>query len=293
MTNSSPPPGARIAVVTVSYGSADVLPAFLDSLSAASTQPIEALVADNKAGSDEDVAALVTAHGARHVALPTNVGYGAAVNAAVASVAPSVEWILVSNPDLVMSAGAIDTLVATGEEDPRIGAVGPATLTAEGELYPSARAVPSLRTGVGHALFANLWNGNPWTRAYRDDTVSGSERSDAGWLSGSCLLVRRSAWEAVGGFDPAFFMYFEDVDLGYRLGRHGFRNVYEPAAVVTHTGAHSTTGESAAMIEAHHVSARRFLDKKYSGALLWPVRISLRCGLAVRSALIKRRIQRG
>jgi N-acetylglucosaminyl-diphospho-decaprenol L-rhamnosyltransferase len=62
---------------------------------------------------------------------------------------------------------------------------------------------------------------------------------------------------------------------------------------VTHTGAHSTTSDSSAMIQAHHDSARRFLDKKYSGPLLWPVRLSLRAGLAVRSALIKRRITRG
>jgi N-acetylglucosaminyl-diphospho-decaprenol L-rhamnosyltransferase len=293
MTSTPSTPGARVAVVTVSYGSADVLPTFLDSVPAASALPVEVVVADNKAGSAEDVAALVTAHGARHLPMSGNPGYGSAVNAAVASLGPEIEWVLVSNPDLVMSAHAIDTLVATGDEDGQIGAVGPATLTAEGDLYPSARAVPSLRTGVGHALFANLWVDNPWTRRYRNDTVRSSERRNAGWLSGSCLLVRRTAWDELGGFDPEFFMYFEDVDLGYRLGRHGYRNVYEPAAVVTHTGAHSTTSDSSAMIQAHHDSARRFLDKKYSGPLLWPVRLSLRAGLAVRSALIKRRITRG
>ena len=290
--STSPSFRPRVAVVTVSYGSGDVLPAFLDSIPDAVTGDIEVVVADNKANGPEDVAALVAQHGARHIALPTNVGYGAAINAAVKSLDASVEWVLVSNPDLVMSAGAIDTLVTTGDEDARIGAVGPATLTAEGELYPSARAVPSLRTGVGHALFANLWVGNPWTRRYRDDTVNTSVRSDAGWLSGSCLLVRRSAWDEVGGFDPEFFMYFEDVDLGYRLGRHGYRNVYEPAAVVTHTGAHSTTSDSGAMIQAHHDSARRFLDKKYSGPLLLPVRLALRAGLSMRSALMKRRVTR-
>lgn len=292
MSSSSPTHGARVAVVTVSYGSADVLPTFLDSVPGASASPIEVVVADNKAASPEDVAALVTAHGAHHLPMPGNLGYGSAINAAVASLAPSIEWVLVSNPDLVMSDGAIDTLVATGDEDARIGAVGPATLTAEGDIYPSARAVPSLRTGVGHALFANLWVGNPWTRRYRNDTVSIGERCDVGWLSGSCLLVRRSAWNEIGGFDPDFFMYFEDVDLGYRLGRHGYRNVYEPAAAVTHTGAHSTTSDSAGMIQAHHDSARRFLDKKYSGPLLWPIRVGLRIGLAVRSALIKRRVSR-
>jgi N-acetylglucosaminyl-diphospho-decaprenol L-rhamnosyltransferase len=171
--------------------------------------------------------------------------------------------------------------------------VGPATLTAEGELYPSARAVPSLRNGVGHALFANLWISNPWSRAYRNDADAKPVRRDAGWLSGACVLVRRSAFEELGGFDPEFFMYFEDVDLGYRLGKLGYRNVYEPAAVVTHTGAHSTASDSLAMIKAHHDSARRFLDKKYSGWKLWPVRTALAVGLKLRSSLIGRRIHHG
>jgi N-acetylglucosaminyl-diphospho-decaprenol L-rhamnosyltransferase len=200
--------------------------------------------------------------------------------------------VLISNPDVVMSPGSIDRLLATGESDPAIGAVGPAVLNPDGSVYPSARAVPSLRTGVGHALFANLWQRNPWTLAYRRETDPSDERRDAGWLSGSCLLVRRTAFDAVGGFDEDYFMYFEDVDLGYRLGKSGYRNVYEPAATVTHVGAHSTGGESARMVAAHHESARRFLSKKYRSWYLWPVRITLRAGLALRSRGIIRRLSR-
>ena len=291
MATSSPSPAPpRAAVVTVSYGSTDVLPAFLESVPAASTEPIRVVVADNRG---DEVAALVTEQGALHLPMPVNVGYGAAMNAAVDSLPSNVEWVLIANPDLILSPGALDTLIAVGQTDPRIGAVGPATLTAEGELYPSARAVPSLRTGVGHALFANLWISNPWSRAYRNDTDAEPVRRDAGWLSGACVLVRRSAFEEVGGFDPDFFMYFEDVDLGYRLGKLGYRNVYEPAAVVTHTGAHSTASDSRAMIKAHHDSARRFLDKKYSGWKLWPVRTVLAIGLNVRSLILGRHIRHG
>ena len=84
-------------------------------------------------------------------------------------------------------------------------------------------------------------------------------------------------------------MYFEDVDLGFRLGRAGYRNVYEPSATVTHVGAHSTGTESAAWSRRHHASARRFLSKKYAGWWLWPVRVVLRVGLAIRSRAIQRR----
>lgn len=287
-----PPNVTRVAVVTVSYGSEKVLPSFLESLPASSASPIDIVVADNKAQGSDDVSRLASAHAAQYLPMPTNVGYGAAMNAAIASLPSTIEWVLIANPDLVVGAGALDALVSVGEEDALIGSVGPATLTSGGEIYPSARAVPSLRTGVGHALFSNLWIGNPWTRAYRHDT-STPHRRDAGWLSGACVLVRRSAFDDVGGFDPGYFMYFEDVDLGYRLGKQGYRNVYEPAAVVTHTGAHSTTTESGAMISAHHESARRFLKKKYSGPVLWPVRAVLNVGLTVRSALVRRKATHG
>jgi N-acetylglucosaminyl-diphospho-decaprenol L-rhamnosyltransferase len=279
-----------VAVVTVSYGSENVLPAFLASVEGASTGQVLVVVADNRPEPDSSVESIVREAGARYLPLASNLGYGGAMNAAVAGLPASVEWVLVSNPDVELGSGSIDILRSTGEEDPRIGSVGPQIMT-DGVVYPSARNLPSLRTGVGHALFANIWVGNPWTRAYRRGSDGSPARRDAGWLSGACVLVRRSAFDQLGGFDPGFFMYFEDVDLGYRLGRSSYRNVYEPAATVTHSGAHSTesSSESARMIEAHHASARRFLGKKYSGWALWPVRFALSIGLSVRSGFLRRR----
>ena len=60
------------------------------------------------------------------------------------------------------------------------------------------------------------------------------------------MLVRRRAFDEIGGFDEGYFMYFEDVDLGFRLGKRGFRNVYDPSAEVTHSGAHATGRDGAA-----------------------------------------------
>lgn len=274
--------------MTVSYRSERVLPDFLDSIAAASTAPVEVFVADNAPEARSEVRELAEARGAVYRPMTANLGYGGAMNAVARTLRDSVEWILIANPDVVLSPNAIDVLVSTGDEDPSIGAVGPAILTTEGEVYPSARSIPSLRTGVGHALFANLWMDNPWSKAYRNDHAEAVVRRDAGWLSGACVLVRREAFDLISGFDPGYFMYFEDVDLGHRLGRAGYRNVYEPASVVQHAGAHATEGESAAMIEAHHASAKRFLLRKYPGPALWPVRAALSVGLAVRSRLATR-----
>jgi N-acetylglucosaminyl-diphospho-decaprenol L-rhamnosyltransferase len=278
----------RVGIVTVSYHSGEVLTGFLESARDASALSPSIVVVDNL--HESEVEGIAEAAGARYLSTGSNLGYGGAMNAGVKALDDDIEWVLLSNPDVVLSPGVVDALVAVAAGDESIAAVGPAVLNADGTVYPSARNVPSLRTGIGHALFANLWLSNPWSAAYKNESADNTVRRDAGWLSGSCLLVRRSAFAAIDGFDDGFFMYFEDVDLGYRLGKRGLRNVYEPSVSVTHAGAHSTTSESDRMIAAHHASARRFLSKKYPGALLWPVRLTLTIGLALRSAVVRRRV---
>lgn len=283
MARPSEDRAVRVGIVTVAYRSDDVLPAFLASAAGAASAPAISVVVDNDPDGPASAAELAKAAGASYVALPGNPGYGAGMNAGVAALPPSVEWVLLSNPDVVLHPKAIDVLIASAERDEHIGAVGPAVLNPDGTVYPSAREVPSLRLGVGHALFVNLWQGNPWTRRYRHDLDGADIPRNAGWLSGSCLLVRRRAFDQIGGFDDGYFMYFEDVDLGMRLGNAGWINRYEPGARVTHTGAHATQTQRSTMVRVHHDSAIRFLGKKYPGVLWLPVRLALRFGLHVRA----------
>jgi N-acetylglucosaminyl-diphospho-decaprenol L-rhamnosyltransferase len=213
-----------------------------------------------------------------------NLGFGGAANLGVR--ATDTEWVLVCNPDVILGHGAVAELLAAVARWPRAAALGPLIRNTDGTVYPSARALPSLAVGIGHALLARVWPSNPATAAYRRSNESLTERT-AGWLSGSCMLLRREAFESVGGFDPAYFMYFEDVDLGDRLGRAGWLNVYVPSAEVTHVGGHSTNRYRALMIDAHHSSARRYLSRRYAGPRWAPVRLVLRCGLAARAAATK------
>jgi N-acetylglucosaminyl-diphospho-decaprenol L-rhamnosyltransferase len=159
-------------------------------------------------------------------------------------------------------------------------------------VYPSARHLPSLIRGGMHAVVGPFWKRNPWTAAYRQERLEPSERS-VGWLSGSCLLVRRSAFSRVGGFDERYFMYMEDVDLGDRLGKAGWQSVYVPSAEVLHHKGHSTGHDPASHLAAHHKSTYIFLADRHSGWLRAPLRWTLRGSLAVRSRLMVRNSQRG
>ncbi|MFE4469944.1 glycosyltransferase family 2 protein [Leifsonia sp. NPDC056824] len=285
---SSPVPSRATAVVTVSYNSSGELGGFLDSVDGGELAP-HTYIADNLSADLEATRAIAAVHDATVVEVGENRGYGGAVNAATAALPDEVRYILVSNPDVRLSPDTVRVLVQAMEDRPELGAVGPRVLNVDGTPYPSARSFPSLRTGVGHAVFFSLWPRNPWSRRYLSHKDGSLEPRTVDWLSGSCMLVRRTAFDQLGGFDEGYFMYFEDVDLGYRLAKAGWKRLFLPTTSVVHSGAHSTTTESAKMIRAHHDSAYRYLSRKYSGPLLAPLRWVLRLGLDLRATYLTRR----
>ena len=268
-----------LRVVAVTYSPGESLDSFLTSLAGATTRPVEVVLADN---GSTDGAPQRAAERHPHVrVLPTggNVGYGPAANAGLADRTSG--WAVIANPDIRFEPGAVDELLAVAARWPRAATVGPAIRTPDGQLYPSARDLPSLSTGVGHALLGWVWPANPWTAKYRREREAPRERT-AGWLSGSCLLVDLEAFHSVRGFDPGYFMYFEDVDLAARLGDRGWLHVYAPSAVVEHEGGHATRRDPHRMQRVHHTSALRYLAHRYPGRSRAPLRAALRAGLGGR-----------
>jgi N-acetylglucosaminyl-diphospho-decaprenol L-rhamnosyltransferase len=272
-----------VTVIVVLYNSSAVLGRLLDSVRhAADRHSAEVVVVDN-ASDDRDASRRISMeHGARFVQLERNLGYGAGANAAFRQLEQPGENLLICNADLEFDAGAIDELVEYASRHSGIGSVGPAILNSDGSVYPSARRSPSLRVGIGHALLGDIAPRNRWSQKYREESAPSSEPREADWLSGACVLIPVERFERIGGFDEGYFMYFEDVDLGDRLRTAGWRNVYVPAARVTHLGGHSTQSTSGRMLAAHHASAYRYLARRYAGVWLAPVRLALRIGLALR-----------
>ncbi|CAA9278169.1 MAG: N-acetylglucosaminyl-diphospho-decaprenol L-rhamnosyltransferase, partial [uncultured Blastococcus sp.] len=270
------PGGTPLRVVAVTYSPGTSLDGFLETLPVATTRPVEVVLADNGSTDGAPEAAAARYPHVRLLRTGGNIGYGPAVNAGLAD--RRTGWALVANPDVRFEPGAVDELLAVAERWPRAATVGPAIRTPDGELYPSARDLPRLSTGAGHALLGWVWPANPWTARYRREREAPRERP-AGWLSGSCLLVDLEAFWSVDGFDPGYFMYFEDVDLAERLGRRGWLHVYAPSAVVVHEGGHATRRDPHRMQRVHHTSALRYVSGQYPRRGQAPLRGAVRVGL--------------
>ena len=285
-----------LTVVTVTYSSGSHLDRFLSSLTVATDLPLRVVIADNGSVDGAPEEAVERYPGTELLRTGGNLGYGTAVNRGVAAVAPDQEYVLVANPDVVWGPGSIDALLEAARRWPGAGTLGPLIRDPDGAVYPSARHLPSLVRGGMHAVVGFAWKANPWTKSYRQEHTEPSERP-VGWLSGSCLLLRRKAFDAIGGFDERYFMYMEDVDLGDRLGRAGWLNVYVPGSEILHDKGHSTGREPDRNLRAHHDSTYTYLSDRHpqwwQAPLRWTIKgaLRVRAGAAVRKS--RRELTRG
>ena len=290
MAGSDGSTGERTAAVVVNYESGRSLARCITDLRDAGLSDV--VVVDNGSTDGSLAGAEAVVAGIQVVTPGRNLGYGAAANRGAA--ASSAALILICNPDLEVPLGAVAALVAALDDDPGCALVGPLIRTPSGERYPSARQFPSMVDAAGHALLGIFAPNNRFTRNYQqaDLAEGGDGPSIVDWVSGACFLVRRSAFESVGGFDESYFMYAEDVDLCWRIGQAGWHVSYVPAAEVTHLQGLSTDHHPYRMIVEHHRSLLRFAARSSTGwrrALLPLVAIGMlvRIGLACLARVVR------
>jgi len=264
---------ARVDVVVVSFNSRETLRDCVRPL--CDDEEIAVIVVDN--ASTDGSADVIADLPALVVRRTVNAGFAAGCNDGWrAGTAP---YVLLLNPDARIGPDAVRALARLLDENPGTGAVAPRIMTAEGSLDFSQRRHARRRSTFARALFLHrLFPSSAWV----DDVVRDETRyrapGDAEWLSGACILARRSALEEVGGLDERFFMYCEDDDLCRRLWNAGFAVRFDPAVTCIHAGGVSAPrGRLLPVLAASRIDYAR---KHGTRASAWLERAGLALGAA-------------
>jgi len=274
-----------VTAILVNYNAGNELAVALRSIQSDCAQvEWEAVVVDN-ASSDNSAAIVETFPGVTLIRNPANVGFGRAVNQA-AAVATAPRLLLV-NPDCRLVSGAISTLRSVLDAEPSCAVVGPRIFDPDGTVQGSARGDPDMltglfgRTGALRVLLPFL----PVARrnvVVEDAVRTGASSVVVDWLSGACMLIRRDAFTAAGGFDERFFLYWEDADLCRRLRNRGFQVRYVPGASAVHQVGRSSQTARRSSIRAFHASAYLYYATHVAPGALNPRRLLARALLGVR-----------
>ena len=250
---------ADLAVVIVNYNAGDYLTRCVASVFAnAGGIELDVLVIDNASHDGSARAAATAEPRIRLIENPTNRGLSAAWNQGASET--DAPWILFLNPDAEVWAGTLASFVKVGDEHPDVAVLGPVVRNADGTIYESGRVTPTVPQAVGHAFIGPFTADNRFTRAYQQAGWDRLTERAVDWVSGACMLIRRSAFERVGRFDEAFFLYGEELDLTTRLRRDGWTVLYTPELEIVHEGAVST-GRSPRTHRMHSASIYRYYAK--------------------------------
>jgi len=234
----APREAAPVTVAVVSWNTRELLRRCLRSLAGeVRAGRCEVWVVDNASSDGSAQAAREEAPWAQVIEAEENLGFGRAVNLVARQT--STPWLASANADVALAPGALRTLLACGE-DPRVGAVAPRLLLPDGRTQHSVYPFPTLPFTV----WLNLGLHHLDRRRARRLCLEGFWDSDrpraVPWAIAGFLLLRRAAFEQVGGFDERRWLYAEDLDLGWRLAERGWLTWYEPRAHVAHQSAAAT-----------------------------------------------------
>lgn len=259
---------ARTTVVTVTYNSSQTIGPMLDALRPAVAAGLIQIVVVDNASRDDTLGVLAPFERdalCRVVRAGGNIGFGRGCN--LGATRASTEFVLFLNPDARLEPEAIRSLEAALDADPGADVAAPAIEQPDHTLQP----VGVLPTPLG-MMFERSPLHRVLIRPRRP--VPGGPAAPTNWVSGAAFLVRRSAFDAIGGFDPRFFLYFEESDLFRRLRRRGRRILVVPRALCPHIGGHSAqtvqAGRISGSIATHYIASRNYYAAKHFGRpVMW------------------------
>src|SRR5216684_6086711 len=216
-----------------------------------------------------------------------NLGFASAVNQA-ARVGEG-DLLVLLNPDSIAAAGSLDKLADALRAD-TAGAAGGGLQAADGlpQKGFTVRRLPTIGSMLAEVLLVNrAWPSNPWNVRYRCLDLDYQTAQEVEQPAGACLAVKRQAWDAIDGFDEVFFpVWFEDVDFCRRLRDTGWKIVYRPDAIFSHSGGHSVSRLAFRDRQSYwYKNLVRYFAKHHSRTQLAILRVGITMGLLVRVLL--------
>ncbi|MCS7176548.1 MAG: glycosyltransferase [Candidatus Kapabacteria bacterium] len=279
------PPTCELSVVIVSHNVAEFLRQCLRSLrQALAGIDAEVLVVDN-ASEDDTVTRLSAEFPEVHwIALPANIGFGKANNIGIAQARG--RYILLLNPDTLVHPNALRTLLDYMAHHPEVGIAGCRVLNADGTFQETCRrGFPT--PWVSFTRLFGLERLAPRSRLFARYAQRFRPEDEVGYaevISGAFMLCRRELLQELGGFDPEYFLYGEDVDLCYRAHRAGWRIGYVGTATVVHFKGESARRTTTDVIH-HFYDAMRIFVRQYYGRS--PIAPLLYLGIGLRKLLAR------
>lgn len=272
-----------VSIIVVSYNTREMTLRCLRTLFAnLGTLSVETCAVDN--GSQDGSAAAIELHfpQVHLVRNEGNAGFGAANNCAMSL--SRGRYLLLLNSDAFVGPGAIGELVDFLEKHPKVAVAGPRLLNADGSVQVSCFPFPTpLRAWVENLWLPRLLPHTSRLGDYR--TWAHDQERVVDWVVGACMLVRREAYEQVGGFDERFFMYSEEADWQRRMRDSGWQIAFTPAAAVQHLGGASGANEPARVNRHFFQSLDRYELKHHGWAGLLLFRVAMAVGSTLRALL--------
>lgn len=205
-----------------------------------------------------------------------NLGFGKANNLGVERAKG--EYVLILNPDTVIPENLFQKIIPFADSKKDLGALGVRLIDANGKFHPeSKRNIPTFQNTFGK-LFGSLLSSEK-SKSYYKTEVEENEIAEVEILVGAFMFLRKSVYQKVGGFDEAYFMYGEDIDLSYTLILNGFTNYYHGETTVIHYKGESTRKDKK-YLKMFFGAMKIFIDKYYGKNLIQNMVFSL--GLKIR-----------
>ncbi|MBT8061412.1 MAG: glycosyltransferase family 2 protein [Xanthomonadales bacterium] len=268
-------PLMAVDAIVVNYNAGESLQACVQSLFDSTIKP-EVKVLDNASsdGSAENLRNLYGSFPGLQVLMnPENIGFARAVNSVAKD--STADFLLVINPDCILSQNALELMVGALNEDPEAALAAPAVYNTRGRLEKAA-----------FRHFPNPWNSlltisglsrlGRWVPAFEGVAIDASKlpasntRAEA--VSGACMLIRRSAMQQLGFLDEAYGLHCEDLDLMYRLSEAGWFSVLVPSASAVHEQGVSSRSRPVWVLRQKHLGMARFFEKFQAPQHSFPVR---------------------